>query len=101
MMQGDSYGLIIEILNEDKVAVTVDDVLDVEVSIGFLQKTYSAGDVRYEEGQWIIQLSQEETFRILPYRVRIQVRVKWLDGSVEGVDLGYKHIDESISREVL
>lgn len=101
MMQGDSYGLAIDIVNEKKIAVTAADVSDVEVTIGFLRKTYSAGKVTYEDGKWVVHLSQEETFKLLPSKVRVQVRVKWLDGSVEGDELGYKYIRESLSKEVL
>ena len=101
IMQGDAYNLPVDILNEENIAVTPADVADVEISIGSLRKTYAAGDITYDAGQWIFPLTQEETFKMLPRRVKVQIRVKWLDGSVEGADLGYKNILESMSKEVL
>ena len=101
IMQGDAYNLPVDILNEENIAVTPADVADVEISIGSLRKTYAAGDITYDAGQWIFPLTQEETFKMLPRRVKVQIRVKWRDGSVEGTDLGYKNILESMSKEVL
>ena len=101
MMQGDSYGLKIEILNADGVAVTPDDVSDVEIAIGFIHKTYARGDVVYSDGVWIMPLEQEETFKLAATRAKAQVRVVWADGSVEGVPLGEIRVNESISKEVL
>lgn len=102
MLQGDAYGIPIEIRNEEGI-VTPADVSDVEITVSFYQKKYSAGQIRYDEDDnvWIVYLSQEETFRLRPLKVGIQLRVKWLDGSVEGVDLGYQRIGESYSKEVL
>ena len=40
MMQGDSYNLGIRILNNAGNPVTPDDVIDVEITIGHLRKTY-------------------------------------------------------------
>jgi hypothetical protein len=101
MMQGDSYGLSIEILNSGGEAVTSADVSDVEISIGSLKKTYTSGDVFFVDGMWVFPLTQEETFQMLPAKVKVQLRVKWLSGDVEGCDLGYQNIRESISKEVL
>ncbi len=103
IMQGDAYNLPVDILNEENIAVTPADVADVEISIGSLRKTYAAGDIIYnaDTGKWIFPLTQEETFKMLPRRVKVQIRVKWFDGSVEGTDLGYKNILESMSKEVL
>lgn len=101
MMQGDSYGLSIEILNSVGEAVTSSDVSDVEVSIGSHRKTYKDGEVYFLDGMWVFPLTQEETFEMLPAKVKVQLRVKWLSGDVEGCDLGYQNIRESISKEVL
>ena len=101
MMQGDSYGVAIDIFNAEKIAITAADVSDVEVTIGFIRKSYSTGGVTYEHDRWLVHLAQEDTFSILPSKVKVQIRVKWPDGSVEGVDLGYKNIQESLSKEVL
>lgn len=103
MMQGDSYGLRIDILKADGTAVTADDVTDVEITIGDLSKKYSDKEIAFDtdSGKWIFPLSQEETFRFPAARVRGQVRVMWLSGGVEGASLGWINVIESLSREVL
>lgn len=101
MMQGDSYGLSIEILNADDAAVTPDDVSDVEVAIGYLRKTYASGEVTYADGKWNFPLTQEETFKLPAARVKAQVRVVWANGDVEGTVLDPVNVRESMSKEVL
>ena len=103
MMQGDSYGISIEILKSDGAAVAPADVLDVEITIGLLQKTFSYGEVRYDDasGAWIFPVTQEETFKLPSVRAKAQVRVLWKSGDVEGVALDSIDVRESISKEVL
>lgn len=101
MMQGDAYGVPIDIFNARKIAITSADVTNVEGTIGSIRKTYATGGITYENGKWIVHLAQEDTFMLSPSKARVQLRVKWPDGSVEGVDLGYKCVLESQSKEVL
>lgn len=103
MMQGDSYNLKVTILNKDKTPVTPDDVRDVEITVGSLSKTYANNEVTYNEGieQWLFPLTQEETFKFAPARVKAQVRIVMKSGIVEGVPLGTVNVLESISKEVL
>lgn len=103
MMQGDSYGLAILIKNAGGIVITADDVADVEITIGFLKKRYSTGDVLFDSSsmKWIFPLTQEETFQFPSIRVKGQVRVMFKSGFVEGVSLGYVNVNESTSKEVL
>lgn len=103
MMQGDSRSLEIKILNSDETVVTEDDISDVEVTVGFLKKKYSDGEVTFdaETNLWTVPLTQEETFKFPPSHVKAQVRVVWPDGSVEGVSLGCINVLDSLSKEVL
>lgn len=103
MMQGDSYGISIEILKSDGSAVAPADVRDVEITIGLLQKKFSDGEVRYydDSGAWIFPVTQEETFKLPSVRSKAQVRVLWKSGEVEGVALDSIDVRESISKEVL
>lgn len=101
MMQGDSYYLPISILKQDKTPVTPDDVSNVEVCIGKLIKDKVSGGISYSDGYWMFPLTQEETFKMTPFRVKAQVRVMWKSGDVEGVYLGEICVRESISKEVL
>ena len=101
MMQGDSYGLMIEILNSDGMPITLEDVSDVEISVGLLRKTFANGEVRYVDGRWVFPLSQEETFTLPSGKVKAQVRIVWANGGVKGCSLGDIRVKESLSRVVL
>lgn len=103
MMQGDAYSLAVKILNGNKEVVKPADVRDVEICVGSLRKTYGQGEVTYDADsqKWKFPLTQEETFKMLPAKVKSQVRVVWSSGDVEGYDLGYIRFNESISKEVL
>ena len=103
MMQGDSYGLMTEITTPEGVTVTAEDVSDVEITVGFFNKTFSNGEIIFddEEGVWVVPLTQEETFQLPVGKVKAQVRVVWEDGTVEGSPLGEIRVHESVSKEVL
>lgn len=101
MLQGDTYSLGIRILNNAFSPVTAEDVIDVEITLGHLCKSYRGGQLRFYEGVWMFPLSQKETFGFGDGRVRAQVRVKWANGVVEGKPLYGVRFLESISKEVL
>ena len=101
MMQGDCYGLEIEIKKADGTAVTDSEVSDVEITVGRLTKTFAKEEVSYSGGCWVFHLTQEETFRFPAGRAKAQVRVVWKDGTVEGVPIGEIPVFESISKVVL
>ena len=101
MMQGDSYGIKIDVLDSAGAAVTESDVTEVEIAIGSLIKTYSRGEVKFSDGQWIFPLSQKESFKLPATNVKAQVRVVLKNGAVEGASLGDIRVHESISKVVL
>lgn len=101
MMQGDSYSLGFTVMNNAGSTITPSDVIDVEISIGHLRKTYSSGKVTFNDGRWFFPLNQEETFGYWPKSVDAQIRVKWKSGVVEGKAIHGVRINESISKEVL
>ena len=103
MMQGDSYGRLITIRNANDVVITEADVEDVEITIGFLKKKYSTGEVLYRKDveRWVFPMEQGETFRFPAMRVKGQVRVKFKNGDTEGASLGFVNVFESASKEVL
>lgn len=101
MMQGDSYNLGIEILNNAGSPVTPADVRDVEITIGQLRKTYLESELTYTDGMWFFPVEQEDSFRLWPSAAKAQVRVMWANGSVEGQHLYGVRVRESISKEVL
>ncbi len=103
MMQGDSYGLPIELLKADGSVLTAADVLEVEGTIGSLTKTYTDGGMTFSsaDNKWRMLLTQEETLMFPNARLKAQVRVKLKDGSVHGLSLGTIRVHESISKVVL
>ena len=101
MMQGDSYKLKVAILSPDQTALTPADLVDVEITIGSLVKSYSAREVTFEDDAWWVHLTQEDTFKMPASRIKAQVRVKWPDGNVEGQALGQIINHESMSKGVL
>lgn len=101
MMQGDSYNLGIQILNNAGSPVTPDDIRDVEITIGSIRKTYRNAQLKYQDGVWMFPLSQQDTFDYLPAAQKAQVRVMWANGVVEGQPIYGVRIDESLSKEVL
>ena len=106
MMQGDSYGLEIEILDHDNIVVTPEDISDVEITVGFLRKSYKKGEIFYvaddnKPGIWIFPLSQKETFKLPISQVNVQIRIMWPNGEVEGATIGQLSVNESHSKEVL
>lgn len=101
MMQGDAYYLGIRIQNNAGSPVAPEDVLDVEITIGGLIRTYRAGELVYQDGMWFFPMTQEETYAYWPAAVKAQVRVHWANGVVEGKPLYGIRMEESISKEVL
>ena len=100
MMQGDAYNIPFVIKKADGSVVRDVDVLDVEIVLENLKKTAGEGQIRYENGQWLFPLAQEESFGFTS-AVKGQVRIKWLNGEVEGCKLDRVPLEHSRSKEVL
>lgn len=100
-MQGDSYSLGIRIRNNAGNPVTPGDVIDVEIMVGPIRKTYRKGELTYSDGLWLFPVSQRESFGVNPYALKSQVRVKWSNGAVEGKPIYGVRLMESSSKEVL
>ena len=98
MMQGDARSLYVELLKPGDEVVTPADVADVEVTLGLLSKTYSAGQLVFADGVWIFPLTQSETLALMATVQKAQVRVRWPSGEVEGASLGRIYLGESLSR---
>lgn len=106
MMQGDSYGIEIDIRDNSGNVVTPSDISDVEITVGPYRKTYRKGEVFFVDNgdgspKWVFPLSQKETFKLRMSRVNVQIRVEWANGEVEGYTVGQILISESRSKEVL
>lgn len=101
MMQGDSYNVPITVLNNAGNPVTPDEVINVEVVIGRIAKSFLRQELVFLNGKWMFPLSQTETFSIPPGAVKGQIRVKWANGVLEGRPLLGLRMTESESKEEL
>lgn len=103
MMQGDAYGQPVMLKRRTGEIITPDDVLEIEICIDDVRKTYADGGVIWnaEIERWVVPLTQEETFSFPASRVSAQARVMLTSGYVEGIDLGMVVVRESRSKVVL
>lgn len=101
MMQGDSYDLGFTVKNNAGSVVTPDDILDMEITIGHLSKTYRREELAFVDNRWHFPLTQKETFGYWPKAIKAQIRVRWKNGVVEGKEIHGVRIKESLSKEVL
>ena len=101
MMQGDSYNLGFTVRNNAGSVITPADVMDVEITVGHISKTYRRGEITFGDERWYFPLSQRETFDYWPKSTKAQIRVNWKNGIVEGKVIHGVRINESISKEVL
>ena len=102
MMQGDQYGLPIELLKDNGSPLTESDVDDVEIYIGSIRKTLKSKTVIFDETDqtFVVKLTQNDTF-LLNRSIIIQVRILFKNGDVIGIDLGTYNIENAISKVVL
>lgn len=101
MMTGDAYLLPIGITLEGAQA-TDGAFEEIEVTIGSVRKTMSEGDITFDEESedFFVRFTQEDTFK-LRGKKNVQMRVKFANGEVIGVNVGELEHEESTSKEVL
>lgn len=112
IMQGDSYPIYIELM-QDGTYLTPEMVADLEVCVGTdrrnsktLRNLYSKGEVYFEQDtqRWYIHPTQQETLSMPIGACEVIVRVKYNDDSkdtVIGVPVGWIHVGDNISKEVI
>ena len=100
MLQGDSFNLPFKITREGTV-LTTDDIADVEICIGKLNKKLSKGEVFYEAGAWYFPFTQQETFAYRNQKQHVQMRILFPSGGVKGFDLGYINVHKAMSEDIL
>ena len=96
LRRGNTYSLSFKLGN-----VEIDDVEKAEFTIGTIKKVYPT-NVEYEDGKFIVELSQQDTFSlktVIP--VPIQARVKFTDGHVSATDIKRYKVDVSLSEDIL
>lgn len=103
ILQGSAIPVAINLYDEDTGdPITNDDVSTVEIVIGNIRKTFP-GSISFdaEQGAWIINLAQEETFSMSPMIYEPQCRVALNNGYIPGTTLSKVRIVEGQSKEVL
>ncbi len=103
IMQGDQYPLTFALTGADGASVPREVLGEIEIVIGDLRKTLSAGEITYDESTGMISLplTQEETFSLEARAQRVQVRIRSYDGKVIGEDVGTLTVRASQSKAVL
>lgn len=101
MMQGDAYTQKLK-LSVDGEPVNPENLEEIEVMIGCVRKTKTAGEVGYdsESGLYFVELMQRDTFRLSGASEMI-VRCKFSDERVLGFNCGTLLFERSASKEQL
>ena len=102
VMQGDEYGIPIQIKTSEGIA-TANTFLDVEIVVGDMRKTLADGEITYSETEqaFIYPITQEESLGFSNMKQRVQLRCKFPNGEVVGVSLGDITVRKSASKAVL
>lgn len=95
MLQGNTYLKEVFITGNNDVPVKNIDVKKIQFIFDKYEKFYLAdgtGEVRYDNtrGCFIVPFSEEETFNLSGNSVKVQVRVMFLDGSIDGSLVNYE-----------
>ncbi len=103
IMQGDQYPLTVSLTDAGGAPIPAPAIGEIEVMIGDLRKTLSAGEITYDEksGNFTVPLTQEETFAMDARAQKVQVRIRSYDGNVIGEDAGILHVRAARSKAVL
>ncbi|MGE4485343.1 MAG: hypothetical protein AB7C97_09580 [Oscillospiraceae bacterium] len=100
--QGDAYSLPVTV-TLDGTALDISDVSIVEFMFGSTRKlypdtvTYNAAD-----GKFYLPITQEETLALSTGNIKLDIRVKFVNGSVQGIKRPmFATIVDAVSEEVL
>ena len=101
ILQGDSYPIPVEIMQDGNI-VTPEMVEEVEITIGAdVRKTYSGGDVFYEDEIWYFLLTQADSFS-LSGGYDVVLRLKYPGSSnVVGTKIGKLSVEKADRKEVI
>lgn len=100
IMQGNTYRLPVRLKMKGE-HLTDENVKLVEFSFGKnIVKNYPK-DVTFEEGAFVLPLTQEETFSLSPGSVSYHIRVLFPDGTVKSSHVTSGMVAGSISKAVL
>lgn len=103
IMQGDQVVVALTLTNDDGDTITDYGVEEVVVTIGSIEVKMTDGNVSYDaEGEvWVFPITQEASLAQAAGMERMQVRVKFTDGSVCGANVATVFILPAKNTEVL
>lgn len=103
IMQGDQVLVALTLTNDEGDIITDYGVEEVVITIGSIEVKMSDGDVAYDsEGEvWNFLIYQEASLAQRAGAERMQVRVKFSDGSVGGANVTTVYILPAKNKEVL
>ena len=99
MTQGDKYAVPFMLQALDGTLITPDIVKTVVLNLGSLSRQYP-GNVTYENGKWMMPLTQKQTFAMRGY-VEPQARVEFSDGSIFGGSGESIDVVKALSRGII
>lgn len=99
MTQGDKYAVPFMLQAFDGTLITPDIVKTVVLNLGSLSRQYP-GNVTYENGKWMMPLTQKQTFAMRGY-VEPQARVEFSDGSIFGGSGESIDVAKALSRGII
>lgn len=98
LIQGSTYVLNIQLLNDDDTPIDLTAVEAVEFNFGSIVKNYPSDSVSSKiEGIFEVSLTQQDTFA-LQDNILCQFRVKYTDGQVKSTYPTTMNVIESVSR---
>lgn len=102
LRKGNTYELEWQLTYADGTLINVDDVEVAQFILDDLSKEYPT-DVAYDTDKqaFVINLTQEETYKFETHGISVQARVKFNDGSVDATDKEEVNIKDVLTRKIL
>ena len=98
IIQGEQYAIEI-VLTADGTAITPNNSDDVKIRIDGVEKTYSSGELTYEDGRWLFPITQVDSLRMSTKGVKAQAQYK-VGSNVFSTEIYDVEIDPSVIRSV-
>ena len=100
MMTGDQYPLRFEFKHTSGEIITDEEVAFAEFQIGpRIRKTTDDDGVSFNDGLWLVYVTQDETRLLEKKKELVQVRFKFLNGDIIGKDVCLLDISKAFSEE--
>lgn len=99
IIQGEQYAIEVILTDDEENVITPSSVDDVKIKISSLEKTYSSGQLTFDNGAWLFPLTQRETLDLKVASVSVQAQYR-TGSTVISTDLVHLDVGKSIIRTV-